>query len=996
MRPDPTPRYSGPRTPSNARTRRGEPFPASARGVAGINSSDAGSENAKPIAAVAAGAASVVSLVDTRQAEQKFLAAFKTTPKPRRTPPGGASRSSRDAVSENAKPNTAVGAGAASVVSPVDTRQAEQEILAAFKMTPKLRRTPPGGASRSSSDAGSDNANPTTAVGAGAASVVSPVDTRQAEQEILAAFKMTPKLRRTPPGGASRSSSDAGSDNAKPNTAVGAGATSVVSPIDTRQAEQEILAAFKMTPKPRRTPPGGASRSSSDAGSENAKPKTAVGARAAPVVSLVDTRQAEQEILAAFKMTPKPRRTPPGGASRSSSDAGSENAKPKTAVGARAASVVSLVDTRQAEQEILAAFKMTPKLRRTPPGGASRSSSDAGSENAKPNTAAGAGAASVVSLVDTRQAEQEILAAFKMTPKLRRTPPGGASRSSSDAGSENAKPNTAVGAGAAPVVSLVDTRQAEQEILAAFKTTPKLRRTPPGGASRIDKVPSACGRTEGRSCVRGPTPTAVTTPPRVSPETAGMTHHADSNCQAEAEASAATKASTSSSAYRELHGVARGEVGSPSVGPRRTKPLITGEGTGTASVPSPLDTGQAEEEILAAFSRTPKVRRTPPGGLGNGRILTRSVVAVPRVALERTEVTEQQGSGKSDTDLARLAVAAVAQAEATRAHARTHAVAAMIAECKAEKVPASQPGAESQPRNDDSDATLPRTQGGVDIQRPRKSWAERKQILALRRGNKLPITFPQTNGGKSSVNSERQALPMKHQPELAARRESKGAERRAMGESSVDSVRGASTRVEGEVFVKNKGREDGREHTTVAMAACGRSDINGRQQQDHLPRFSPTRPEKVAAGKNRFEDRAEPSTALAGGGSPCRLASPSSSVESADSAANINLRILEESAPTEEPFCGATVGLLGSKMTPAMFKGLVEGMITPSTGTERSDCSAGNVRYFVCSGTMVFDRTGALDETEGNVVVGLLDTARGPDISVAWNYFHDNTYRLNV
>lgn len=332
---------------------------------------------------------------------------------------------------------------------------------------------------------------------------------------------------------------------------------------------------------------------------------------------------------------------------------------------------------------------------------------------------------------------------------------------------------------------------------------------------------------------------------------------------------------------------------SPPVGGARLQAFVAGEST-------PVDTKTAEEEMLAAFARTPKVVRTPPGGGARLHIYGADAAEVSAAAKEASSTAtenaprpEQRGAGKE-------APTGDPEARTVSTTGIKEMPAAGLSNLKTATATTSRKPQVELTEQEHLVATAP----------PRVVEPPVEQLVV--RSAKLARTVPKSGGADESAASSTAECELRVPP---VARQQKGLDvNYDAPETSTYSTLGSST----------LGAGGGPGTSTAAVKGRGRMDLPaGRgepQQKQHLLLPSAAR----AAARERS---VEPAFA----GSPWRYASPSAvSVESGSGFANVR------------SMAGSVARGFGGTLTPAAFKGLASGMRTP--GMKRADSLVDEVR----------------------------------------------------
>lgn len=336
--------------------------------------------------------------------------------------------------------------------------------------------------------------------------------------------------------------------------------------------------------------------------------------------------------------------------------------------------------------------------------------------------------------------------------------------------------------------------------------------------------------------------------------------------------------------------------------------VVQGAGAGTGAtigenlsvVTTPVaDTKQIEEEMLAAFARTPKVARTPP----KGSAPSAPADAASAVAVSSPPVGEQLVSDFSTGQLSALPPAAAAGEDGLPQQSR---------------------GAQHQPGHA---ASLPVVRVVSQLTPVLPEAAATAPVAGVR----------DTPPGENSIGS-RDAAP-------------------APAESAAELVFGRSA-----ILARTPPRSSDEipgNYGKAGNSAAGERQQQ-QQQQRGRPQGIGLPPAVVQSGEaRRVAGRSVLPTAPAEGdgarGSPSRFASPSMSLDSSYSnTANVRNLAGSASSKTADVAGGggraAPRGRTGAAaencgaLTPAAFKGLISVMRTPSTGIKRPDALVSEVR----------------------------------------------------
>lgn len=346
-----------------------------------------------------------------------------------------------------------------------------------------------------------------------------------------------------------------------------------------------------------------------------------------------------------------------------------------------------------------------------------------------------------------------------------------------------------------------------------------------------------------------------------------------------------------------------------------------------------------EEEMLAAFARTPKVPRSPPRGVV--RVAPSAVVEMPAVSLnDKLSAAAAAATGEDSSQ---------ARASGQQQTKRNSSGGAGVYEMSAEepRKPTFAPKLKPQGLPNDGNQDF-RPETPPNAARP-FSCAELSAELVFGRSTKLARTPPKSRGGDACAIAGPGERPPDCTPGVVV-----GAKRRAeFGEvnqhpssnleSNVVDGTSASMRDAGGIICDN--REENRLLYKPSVAA----DHGEKQQQQLRP---PPVAHTAAAPANREGGRSEQqANAFVGASSPWRYASPSASVDSSVIATVANVRSVVGSAATGDVLGGGgggggpgRGGGFWGALTPAAFKGLASGMRTPSTGMHRLDALVNEVR----------------------------------------------------
>lgn len=369
---------------------------------------------------------------------------------------------------------------------------------------------------------------------------------------------------------------------------------------------------------------------------------------------------------------------------------------------------------------------------------------------------------------------------------------------------------------------------------------------------------------------------------------------------------------------------------------------------------TPQAARQAEEELLAAFSRTPKVARTPPGGVA-ARAAGEAVPAGRR------------GDGRLPVGAAPAARDAPSEAPRFEKQLKEHG----SSMASAPTVPEIQGGSQRippQPAFGNSDNRRTALQN-VARQPPPPLHVEPRPELMFGKSTKLARTPPRTDAGREATPGAAVARQGGYPPQQTGRGNSNSNRTSSLSSdtstgtdaAASSSGSGSEDNISGAPAMQDTRSVEPLHARPPPGGGGGRAETRGGlappppPQQLQRRQLVPSQAAPVAAvSDTRSARRSEPAAAsiTSAGGSPGSYPSPSASVDS--SGANVaNVRSLAGSAAKDDGGGGGVGGGFVGALTPAAFKGLTVGMRTPSTVMKRLGAAVNEVRgleavVFVC------------------------------------------------